>query len=69
MAGAIKILDDNGYTLSIVPDAGASDREVSAEVLGNINIVNIVNGTLPTSDPLVVGRLWNNAGTITVSNG
>jgi hypothetical protein len=36
----------------------------------NINISGAVNFTgLPTSDPKVVGQLWNNSGTVTVSAG
>jgi hypothetical protein len=40
---------------------------VYADVL--LKMADFDGSTLPTSDPLVVGRLWNNAGTIKVSAG
>ena len=42
---------------------------------GAITVTAIINGgtiilpNLPTSDPLVAGQLWNNAGVLTVSAG
>ena len=33
------------------------------------DLANLVSGGLPTSDPLVVGKLWNNNGVVTISAG
>ena len=35
--------------------------------LGSINIQNIGNNTIPTSDPGISGRIWNDGGTLKVS--
>ena len=52
---------------------GGITGNVSGNVAGNVtgNVVGNVTGyiILPTSDPLVIGALWNNAGTITISAG
>lgn len=35
-----------------------------------VNVISITDGgALPTADPHVVGKLWNNAGVVTVSAG
>jgi hypothetical protein len=44
---------------------GDTTGDVTGDVTGNVTGYII----LPTSDPEVVGALWNDAGTITVSAG
>jgi hypothetical protein len=48
---------------------GNSTGNITGNVTGNVvgNVTGYI--ILPTSDPLVVGALWNNAGTITISAG
>ena len=42
---------------------------VDIKMLADANIVNIANNTIPTEDPLIAGRIWNDAGTLKVSTG
>ena len=42
---------------------------IAVSDLCDANIVNITHYTLPTTDPSVVGRLWNDGGTLKVSAG
>lgn len=44
---------------------GDTTGDVTGDVTGNVTGYII----LPTSDPEVVGALWNDAGTITISSG
>ncbi|MDB3890548.1 hypothetical protein N9350_01295 [Gammaproteobacteria bacterium] len=52
------VISTNGFQ-------GDTTGDVTGDVTGNVTGYII----LPTSDPEVVGALWNNAGTITVSAG
>ena len=44
-------------------------QSVDVATLAETNIVNLALGTLPVGDPLIVGRLWNDGGIVTVSAG
>lgn len=52
-------------------DGNVGGEFYTATVAGTVGVTPL--GTLiiilPTSDPLVLGALWNNAGTVTVSAG
>jgi len=63
----------------VLPDAAALDgtehiiisqsgdlRRVTLATLANLTPTALI---LPSSDPHVVGALWNNSGTVTVSSG
>lgn len=52
------VISTNGFT-------GDTTGDVTGDVTGNVTGYII----LPTSDPEVVGALWNDAGTITISSG
>ena len=47
----------------------SKDGSISINItsLATPNIENIGNGTLPTVDPAIPGRFWNDAGTVKVS--
>jgi len=51
------------------PITGAVTGNVTGDVTGDVtgNVTGYI--ILPVADPEVVGALWNNAGTITVSAG
>ena len=69
---SLKIKNNINSELSIEHNDGSQAITVSSEELSKVktdNIVNLANGTLPTSDPLISGQLWNNAGIVTVSTG
>ena len=55
----------SGPVTSTAGFVGATTGTVVGNVTGNVTGYII----LPTADPEVVGALWNNAGTITVSAG
>ena len=63
----------SGPVTSTAGFVGATTGDVVGNVTGNLtgNVTGNVTGyiILPTADPEVVGALWNNAGTITVSAG
>jgi hypothetical protein len=56
-----------------VVSAGGFTGDVTGDVTGDItgDVTGNVTGyiILPSTDPEVVGALWNDAGTITVSSG
>lgn len=52
------VISTNGFQ-------GDTTGDVTGDVTGNVTGYII----LPEADPEVVGALWNNAGTITVSSG
>lgn len=56
------VISTNGFQ-------GDTTGDVTGNVTGNVagNVVGYI--VLPTSDPEVVGALWNDAGTITISAG
>ena len=55
----------SGPVTSTAGFVGATTGNVVGNVTGNVTGYII----LPTADPEVVGALWNNAGTITISAG
>jgi len=55
----------SGPVTSTAGFVGATTGTVVGNVTGNVTGYII----LPTADPEVVGALWNNAGTITISAG
>ena len=63
----------SGPVTSTAGFVGATTGDVVGNVTGNLtgNVTGNVTGyiILPVADPEVVGALWNNAGTITVSAG
>jgi hypothetical protein len=63
----------SGPVTSTAGFVGATTGDVVGNVTGNLtgNVTGNVTGyiILPTADPEVVGALWNNAGTITISAG
>ena len=63
----------SGPVTSTAGFVGATTGTVVGNVTGNLtgNVTGNVTGyiILPTADPEVVGALWNNAGTITISAG
>lgn len=65
------VTSTNGFIGTVT---GAVAGPVAATTLSASGAVSLTNAsismtTLPTSDPLVAGRLWNNAGVLTVSAG
>lgn len=60
------VVSTNGFS-------GSTTGTVTGDVTGNLtgNVTGNVTGyiILPTADPEVVGALWNDAGTVTVSAG
>ena len=42
---------------------------INVSTLCDQNIVNLGSNSLPTADPVIAGRLWNNAGVLNVSAG
>jgi hypothetical protein len=69
---SLKLKNNINTEFSIQHNDGSQAITVSSEELSKVktdNIVNLANGTLPTADPLVSGKLWNNAGIVTVSTG
>ena len=68
-SGPVK--SDNGFEGNIT---GNVTGAVAATTLAASGAVSLTNATismtaLPTADPLVAGRLWNNSGVLTVSAG
>ena len=68
-SGPVK--SDNGFVGAVT---GAVTGAVAATTLTASGVTSFSNASvsmtaLPTSDPLVAGRLWNNAGVLTVSAG
>ena len=63
----------SGPVTSTAGFVGATTGDVVGNVTGNLtgNVTGNVTGyiILPTADPEVVGALWNNAGTLTISAG
>lgn len=76
-SGPVK--SDNGFEGNITGNVtgnvtGSVAGAVAATTLSASGAVSLTNASitmsaLPTSDPLVAGRLWNNGGTLTVSAG
>lgn len=58
------VRSENGFQ-SISKDATTGAITVTATINGG----TIILPNLPTSDPLVAGQLWSNAGVLTVSAG
>ena len=58
------VRSQNGFqTVSVNATTGA------VTVTATVNGGTVILPNLPTSDPLVVGQLWNNSGVLTVSAG
>lgn len=72
-SGPVK--SDNGFEGNITGNVtGTVTGAVAATTLTASGAVSMTNASismtaLPTSDPLVAGRLWNNSGVLTVSAG
>lgn len=60
-------MPDNTYVTKVYNKQGGAELVVATG--GKITIETGGAIILPTADPHVVGALWNNAGTITVSAG
>ncbi len=65
------VTSTNGFIGAVT---GGVTGPVAATTLTASGVVSMTNASismtaLPTSDPLVAGRLWNNAGVLTVSAG
>ena len=65
------VTSTNGFIGAIT---GAVAGPVAATTLSASGVVSMTNASismtaLPTSDPLVAGRLWSNSGVLTVSAG
>jgi hypothetical protein len=65
------VVSNNGFVGAV---SGAVTGAVAATTLSASGVVSLTNASismtaLPTSDPLVAGRLWNNSGVLTVSAG
>jgi len=60
------VISTNGFQGDVTGDVtGAITGDVTGNVTGNVTGYII----LPSSDPEVVGALWNDGGTITISAG
>ena len=57
-------IDSTTGAVTIDATFGAATSITSLTVSGNVNFTG-----LPTADPVVAGRLWNDAGTLKVSAG
>ena len=66
--GAISATSFTGDEVNVdtlaTKDGSAS---IAVSDLCDANIVNLTNNSLPTSDPSIPGRLWNDSGTLKVS--
>lgn len=65
------VTSTNGF---VGPVTGAVTGAVAATTLTASGVTSLTNASifmtaLPTSDPTVAGRLWNDAGTLKVSAG
>ena len=65
------VISTNGFVGNV---AGTVTGPVAATTLTASGVVSMTNASismtaLPTSDPLVAGRLWNDAGTLKISAG
>lgn len=65
------VTSTNGFIGAVT---GAVTGAVAATTLSASGVVSLTNASismtaLPTSDPTVAGRLWSNAGVLTVSAG
>jgi len=61
---------DTEFSIEHIDNAPAiyiSSTRIS--MLTEDNLKNLADGTLPTDDPLVAGKLWNNNGVVSVSTG
>lgn len=64
--------DNNEAEFSVTHADNTGAISITSEELSKVktvNILNIANGTLPTSAQIVSGQLWNNSGVVTVSGG
>ena len=68
-SGPVK--SDNGFIGAVTgPVTGAvAATTLTASGVTSFSNASVSMTALPTSDPLVAGRLWNNAGVLTVSAG
>ncbi len=69
------VASDNGFIGNVTGDVtGGVTGAVAATTLSASGVVSLTNASismsaLPTADPAVAGRLWNDAGTLKVSAG
>jgi len=62
------VRSQNGFKdVTVAANTGTETTNISITYDGANSVVILNN--LPTSDPAVVGQLWNNAGVLTVSAG
>ena len=68
-SGPVK--SDNGFEGNIVGTVTGAVAATTLSASGGVSMTNasISMTALPTSDPLVAGRLWNDAGTLKISAG
>ena len=71
-SGPVK--SDNGFEGNITGTATGVAGPVAATTLSATGVVSLTNASisltaLPTSNPNVAGRLWNDSGTLKVSAG
>ncbi|MGX9144986.1 hypothetical protein [Mesorhizobium sp. 128a] len=62
-------MPDTSYNTKVYHKLGGDELVVANGGKITIESGGTVIVTLPTADPHVVGALWNNAGTVTVSAG
>lgn len=69
--GAFSVtLTATGTTSLTLPTSGTLAVTASPTFTGTVTLPAAVQASaLPTSDPAILGRLWNNAGTVKVSTG
>jgi hypothetical protein len=68
----IKLKNNINSEFTVTHEDNQGAISVSSTDLAKVaqdNLKNLSDGTLPTSDPLVAGKLWNNSGVVTVSAG
>ena len=72
MASKLKLKNAENAEFEITHNDGDGAISISGSDLENsasVNVDNIANNTIPTSDPLVAGRIWNDSGILKVSTG
>lgn len=47
----------------------ASGKIILAAITGSFTVQNLIVSSMPTTDPHVVGQLWNSSGTVHISAG
>jgi hypothetical protein len=72
MGSSLKLKNAQNSEFTVTHEDNQGAISVSSTDLAKVaqdNLKNLSDGTLPTSDPLIAGRLWSNSGVVTVSAG